>query len=74
MMKDYQFSAYWILDKQRDPTAAGEKGEVEIGDGNWGGRKKRCVVELSREHCGYLVRSMNIFDPIYLLSILDYPE
>ena len=50
MIIDYQFGAYWILDKQRDPIAAGETREVEIGDGNWGGRKERwCVVELGRE-------------------------
>ena len=39
MIIDYQFSAYSILDKQRDPTSAGETREVEIGDGNWGGKK-----------------------------------
>ena len=39
MIIDYQFGAYWILDKQRDPTSAGETREVEIGDGNWGRKK-----------------------------------
>ena len=50
MMKDYQIGAYWILDKQRDPTTAGETREVEFGDGNRGGRKKRWyVIEPGRE-------------------------
>ena len=49
MMKDYQFGAYWILDKQRDPITAGETREVEFGDGNRGGRKKRYVIEPGRE-------------------------
>ena len=49
MTKDYQFGEYWILDKQRDPIVAGGTMEVEIGDGNWGERKKRwCVVEQGR--------------------------
>ena len=40
MIIDYQFGAYWILDRQRDPTSAGETREVEIGDGSWGRKKK----------------------------------
>ena len=49
MIIDYQFGAYWILDKQRDPITAGETREVEFGDGNRGGRKKRYVNEPGRE-------------------------
>ena len=49
MMRDYQVGAYWILDKTRDPTTAGETREVEFGDGNRGGRKMRYVIEPGRE-------------------------